>query len=51
MPPFSRSLIEEGACIKSFKLVVNGIFQHERITELLNAPSKIPRKPFEIPIR
>jgi 5-oxoprolinase (ATP-hydrolysing) len=32
MPPFSRSLIEEGACIKSFKLVVDGKFQEEGVT-------------------
>lgn len=29
MPPFSRSLQEEGVSIKSFKLVKNGIFQEE----------------------
>ena len=27
MPPFSRTLAEEGACFKSFKIVVNGVFQ------------------------
>jgi 5-oxoprolinase (ATP-hydrolysing) len=29
MPPFSKTLFEEGACIKSFKLVKDGIFQEE----------------------
>jgi 5-oxoprolinase (ATP-hydrolysing) len=29
MPPFSKTLLEEGACIKSFKLVKDGIFQEE----------------------
>jgi N-methylhydantoinase B/oxoprolinase/acetone carboxylase alpha subunit len=27
MPPFSKFLVEEGACFKSFKLVQNGHFQ------------------------
>ena len=35
MPPFSRTLAEEGACIKSFKLVENGIFQETAIVKLL----------------
>jgi N-methylhydantoinase B/oxoprolinase/acetone carboxylase alpha subunit len=29
MPPFSHTLAEEGACIKSFKLVKDGVFQEE----------------------
>ncbi len=41
MPPFSRSLWEEGVCIKSFKLVENGVFNEEGISELLLAPGKI----------
>jgi len=49
MPPFSHALNEEGACIKSFKLVKNGVFQEEGITELLNAPGKIARGPNELP--
>ena len=44
MPPFSKLLIEEGACIKSFKLVAKGRFDEEGITKLLNAPGKIKRK-------
>ncbi len=35
MPPFSRSLDEEGACIKTFKLVQNGEFQESGITKIL----------------
>ncbi|HKI97490.1 MAG TPA: hydantoinase B/oxoprolinase family protein [bacterium] len=41
VPPFSRTLVEEGACITSFKLVEGGRFQEEGITELLMAPGKI----------
>jgi len=49
MPPFSHTLLEEGACIKSFKLVVGGVFQEEGITELLQAPGKQPRQAHELP--
>ncbi len=35
MPPFSKSLEEEGASIKTFKLVRNGEFQEEKITKIL----------------
>lgn len=34
MPPFSKSLDEEGVCIKSFKLVDRGVFQEEGIRYL-----------------
>ncbi|MCS5553045.1 MAG: hydantoinase B/oxoprolinase family protein, partial [SAR324 cluster bacterium] len=51
MPPFSRELKEEGACIKSFKLVENGVFNEEGIIELLQSPGKIKRKPGETAIR
>ena len=51
MPPYSRELKEEGACIKSFKLVENGVFNEEGITELLQSPGKIKRKPGETAIR
>jgi len=44
MPPFSRELKEEGACIKTFKLVENGFFNEAGITERLLAPGKITRK-------
>ena len=45
MPPNSRSLEEEGACITSFKLVENGIFQEQGISELLLAPGKLTPAP------
>jgi len=45
MPPNSRRLGEEGACITSFKLVKNGIFQEEGISELLLAPGKLKPSP------
>jgi 5-oxoprolinase (ATP-hydrolysing) len=41
MPPNSKELWEEGAVIKSFKVVENGIFKEEELTELLMAPGKI----------
>ncbi|MCH2295035.1 MAG: hydantoinase B/oxoprolinase family protein [SAR324 cluster bacterium] len=47
MPPFSRKLIEEGACIRSFRLVENGIFNEEGISELLLEPGRIERDPGE----
>ena len=50
MPPNSRSLEEEGACIESFKLVENGIFQEEGISDLLLAPGKIKPAPGRPPI-
>ncbi|MEA2110182.1 MAG: hydantoinase B/oxoprolinase family protein [Pseudomonadota bacterium] len=43
MPPFSRRLEEEGACIMSFKLVNNGIFQQGGITALLREPGNLPQ--------
>nr|WP_320192350.1 hydantoinase B/oxoprolinase family protein [uncultured Desulfobacter sp.] len=45
MPPNSRSLEEEGACITSFKLVENGIFQEDGISKLLLAPGRLPPAP------
>ena len=47
MPPFSRELKEEGACIRTFKVVENGIFNEDGITELLQAPGKMVRNPGE----
>ena len=35
MPPFSHTLEEEGACIKSFKLVENGVFKEKEIADIL----------------
>jgi 5-oxoprolinase (ATP-hydrolysing) len=45
MPPNSRRIEEEGACITSFKLVEDGIFQEEGIGELLLAPGKLSPQP------
>jgi len=42
MPPQSTSLEEEGAAIMSFKLVKNGVFQEEGITEILMSSSQYP---------
>jgi len=42
MPPHSSKLEEEGAMIVAFKLVRNGVFQEEGITEVLKAPGTIP---------
>ncbi|ERN07734.1 5-oxoprolinase [Amborella trichopoda] len=39
MPPFSKAIWEEGASIKAFKLVENGIFQEEGIIKLLESSS------------
>ncbi|EEF34656.1 5-oxoprolinase 1 [Ricinus communis] len=39
MPPFSKSIWEEGAAIKAFKLVERGVFQEEGIIKLLKFPS------------
>ena len=50
MPPFSRQLEEEGACIMSFKLVRGEIFQEKGITELLREPGRRPRKEGEAAI-
>ena len=47
MPPFSRTLQEEGACIKTFKIVQKGVFSESGITKLLQAPGNIPRNPGE----
>ncbi|KAE9613462.1 putative 5-oxoprolinase (ATP-hydrolyzing) [Lupinus albus] len=38
MPPFSKSILEEGAAIKAFKLVEQGAFQEEGIIKLLQVP-------------
>lgn len=39
MPPKSVSLEQEGAAIKSFKLVRDGEFQEQGITDLLMEPA------------
>jgi len=50
MPPNSRRIEEEGACIISFKLVENGIFQEEGISQILLAPGGITPAPGRPPI-
>ncbi len=45
MPPNSRRIEEEGACITSFKLVQNGVFQEQGIADLLLAPGKLTPQP------
>jgi len=50
MPPFSRTLEEEGACIASFKLVSGGRFDEAGITEILMSPARAPRRKGERPI-
>uniref|UniRef100_S4R7X5 5-oxoprolinase, ATP-hydrolysing n=1 Tax=Petromyzon marinus TaxID=7757 RepID=S4R7X5_PETMA len=42
MPPNSTTLQQEGAVFISFKLVKDGIFQEEAVTEALVAPSLVP---------
>ena len=50
VPPFSQSLAEEGACITSFKLVENGRFQEEGISEILTRESHRENDPDGPPI-
>lgn len=50
MPPHSRRLEEEGACIDSFKLVSGGVFQEEGVTALLAAPGKLRSRAGRPPI-
>jgi 5-oxoprolinase (ATP-hydrolysing) len=42
MPPHSTSISQEGAAIMSFKLVTNGVFQEEGITQILMSSARIP---------
>ncbi|CAN8173972.1 unnamed protein product, partial [Coccothraustes coccothraustes] len=42
MPPHSQSLAQEGAAFVSFKLVTNGDFQEQAVTEALLAPGAVP---------
>jgi len=42
MPPHSNKLEDEGAMIVAFKLVRDGKFQEEGITEILMSPGKLP---------
>lgn len=41
MPPFSHTLDEEGACIKSFKLVEAGQFQEQALIEILEGTRRL----------
>ncbi|KAG9444966.1 hypothetical protein H6P81_016306 [Aristolochia fimbriata] len=49
MPPFSKSIWEEGAAIKSFKLVEKGVFQEKGIIDLLQSPKTDELSGFSIP--
>jgi len=42
MPPNSKTLLEEGAAIVAFKLVRDGQFQEDGITQILLQPQTIP---------
>jgi len=42
MPPHSQSLVDEGAMIVAFKVVKDGKFQEDGITEILHAPGLLP---------
>lgn len=42
MPPHSKCLEDEGAMIIAFKLVKNGEFQQDGITEILLSPGQLP---------
>ena len=50
IPPFSKRLVEEGAHIISFKLVENGVFQEQGITDILMSPGKVKTNPGEPPM-
>ncbi|KAK4776422.1 hypothetical protein SAY86_005110 [Trapa natans] len=49
MPPFSKFIWEEGAAIKSFKLVEKGVFQEDGIVKLLKFPCSDESAGDEIP--
>ena len=42
MPPHTKKLEDEGAMIIAFKLVKDGVFQEQGITEILNSPGNLP---------
>lgn len=42
MPPNSRELWEEGAVIRSFKVVEGGVFKEQELLGLLMEPAKYP---------
>ncbi|KAK8445607.1 hypothetical protein SEVIR_9G357100v4 [Setaria viridis] len=49
MPPFSKCIWEEGAAIKTFKLVERGVFQEEGIVQLLQSPCSDELSGYKIP--
>ncbi|CAN1135282.1 5-oxoprolinase 1 [Linum perenne] len=49
MPPFSKSIWEEGAAIKAFKLVEKGVFQEDGIIKLLQFPGSDDDSVHKIP--
>eukprot|EP00111_Clytia_hemisphaerica_P019120 TCONS_00056456-protein len=42
MPPHSKTIYEEGAVFKSFKLIEEGVFQEKALTEALMLPGETP---------
>jgi hypothetical protein len=42
MPPNSKELWEEGAVIKSFKVIEGGVFKDKELVDLLMAPAQTP---------
>ncbi|KAK8969498.1 5-oxoprolinase [Platanthera guangdongensis] len=49
MPPFSKAIWEEGAAIKAFKLLERGVFQEERIINLLQSPTSDENSGYQVP--
>jgi 5-oxoprolinase (ATP-hydrolysing) len=45
MPPTSKTIFEEGAQVKSFKIVEAGVFQRDELVRLLvDEPAKCVRR-------
>eukprot|EP01127_Copromyxa_protea_P008381 TRINITY_DN1923_c0_g1_i2.p1 TRINITY_DN1923_c0_g1~~TRINITY_DN1923_c0_g1_i2.p1 ORF type:complete len:1064 (-),score=222.77 TRINITY_DN1923_c0_g1_i2:18-3209(-) len=44
MPPFSKTLVEEGAATKCLKIMKNGVFQTEAVQEFLQSPAVESKK-------
>jgi 5-oxoprolinase (ATP-hydrolysing) len=47
MPPFSRSIAEEGAVLRSMRIVHRGVFDREGVLAVLNASPYPARRPLE----
>jgi 5-oxoprolinase (ATP-hydrolysing) len=47
MPPFSKYLYQEGAALKSFRLVRKGVFDEKGISQALLTPAKVDLDPDE----